>query len=346
MRQTQSSWRPVAVQRSDETAVRKAGGGGLSRRRFLSVAAAVAGAGAFDLAVGRGAGAAEALVWQGTTLGASAKIRLQGPNRAAAKASLASALAEIRRLERLFSLYRRDSVLVQLNRTGKIEAPPFDLVRLMGRAQAISRVTGGAFDPTVQPLWELYANHFAHSPDDDRGPPKSALVAALARVDYRHVRVDSNQISFERPGMAITLNGIAQGYITDRVVAILRRDGFEHFIADLGEPRAVGSHPSGRPWRVRMEAPGQEHEMMREVDIIDRAVATSAPQGTRFEKTGKFHHLFDTRNGGCASLYNSVSVIAPTATLADGLSTAFAVLGRGEIDQIAAQFSDVQWFVN
>lgn len=234
---------------------------------------------------------------------------------------------------------------MRLNRMGAIEHPPFDLVRLLSQSQVISKATNGAFDPTVQPLFELFARHFAKYPDDANGPPEAALAEARACVDYRQVHVSSDLVSFNRPGMALTLNGIAQGYITDRIVEILRRDGFERFVADLGEPRAVGTHPSGRPWRIGLSAPGPDRQIVREIDIVDQAVATSAPLGTTFEKKGRFHHLFDPRDGRCASLHTAVSVIAPTAWLADGLSTAFAVMSSEEIERVAAEFSGVRVIV-
>jgi FAD:protein FMN transferase len=317
----------------------------LSRRRFLSVTAAVAGAGALGIATGRHPRAAETIVWHGVALGAPATIRLHGPDRAMAEASLECALAELKRQELIFSLYRAESALSRLNRTGRIDHPPFDLVRLLSQSQVISRATDGTFDPTVQPLWELFARHFAKNPNDAQGPPQAARAAALAHVDYRQVRLSSEEISFTRPGMALTLNGIAQGYITDRIVEILRRDGFDNFVADLGEPRAVGTHPSGRPWRIKLLTPGPGGQSAREIDVIDQAVATSAPQGTRFDDRGRFHHLFDPRNGTCASLHEAVTVVAPTAALADGLSTAFAVMKRDEIARVAAQFLDVRAFV-
>src|SRR5690606_33904156 len=120
----------------------------------------------------------------------------------------------IARLERIFSLYRADSDLCRLNRDGRHDAPPLELVELLSLAASVSAASGGAFDVTVQPLWLRYAEHFAAVDADPAGP---ALDDLLALVDWRGVSVDAGRVALARPGMAITLNGIAQGYITDRV---------------------------------------------------------------------------------------------------------------------------------
>lgn len=121
------------------------------------------------------------------------------------------------------------------------------MAELLARAVAIAELTGGAFDPTVQPLWALYARHFGTAGADPAGPPAAALEPALALVGHRHLRVSPDRIALARRGMALTLNGIAQGYITDRVAALLRAGGIAHTLVDLGEARArsVGTLPGG-----------------------------------------------------------------------------------------------------
>lgn len=318
--------------------------GFLSRRRFLSIAAAAAGSAAVPGGLAHAApkGPTAPVVWRGIALGAPAMISLIHPDQARAERSIRRALAELKRLEAIFSLHDPKSALVKLNRNGVLRAPPLDLVRLLSMSRRLSGVTGGVFDPTIQPLWQLYAEHFARNQDDNRGPKGGDIERALALVDYRGVSVASDTVNFQRRGMALSLNGIAQGYITDRIVDLLRRDGFASFVADLGEPRAVGSQPNGAPWRVRLAMRDASDVRGRHIDVVDRAVATSAPSGTPFEATGRFHHLLDPRTGRCASEHNGVSVVAPTAVVADGLSTAFAVMPRAEIDSVLAHYPDVR----
>ncbi len=306
----------------------------LSRRRFLALSAAAGGLSLLPRAAAAAAAAAPPLVWQGLALGARASLTLYHPDPQEARDILAAAQAEIARLESVFSLYRADSAISRLNRDGRLDAPPPALLQLLSQTQAIAALTEGAFDPTVQPLWRLYAAHFAAPGADPAGPPRAALERALASVDHRALRISPEAVGFERPGMAITLNGIAQGFITDRVAALLRRRGLERVLVDLGEQRALGPGPAeGRPWRAGILDPSDGTAVVQELDLQDRALATSAGAGTLFEPSGRHHHLFDPRSGLSSGRHASVSVLAPTASLADGLSTACSNL---EDDRIAA----------
>ena len=125
-----------------------------TRRRFLAIAAssaAVAGLPALSAAAGDPA----ISTWRGTALGALTSMTLVHPDRGHARATIARCVDEIERLEAIFSLYRPDSALVRLNDTGHLDDPPGELVELLSFALALARRSGGAFDPTVQPLWML-----------------------------------------------------------------------------------------------------------------------------------------------------------------------------------------------
>jgi thiamine biosynthesis lipoprotein len=133
--------------------------------------------------------------------------------------------------------------------------------------------------------------------------------------------------------MALTLNGIAQGYVTDRVVGILRAGGIASSLVDMGEIRAIGSGPGGRPWRAGLAAPDKPDAISEALDLVDSAVATSSGKGFNFDRAGLFGHLLDPRSGRANGRYSSVTVIAPTAMEADALSTAFSLMPANEIEQ-------------
>src|SRR5262249_21764435 len=124
----------------------------------------------------------------------------------------------------------------------------------------------------------------------------------------------------------LTLNGIAQGYATDQVVTLLRAAGIDRTLVDMGEPRAMGCHPADGPWRIGIADPDRPEQVGETVEVVDRAVATSAGYGFRFDPGGTFNPLFNPRTGGSAHLYRSVTVVMPTATAADALSTAFSLM--------------------
>lgn len=302
----------------------------ISRRRFIGISAAAAGLAL--LPFGRGArAAASAVVWQGRALGAVATLQIHHRDRAAAEGLIQQAVTELDRLERLFSLYRGDSALVELNRRGVLNAPAQEMVALLDEARRISALTGGAFDPTVQPLWTLYATHFGKPDAAPEGPEAAEVETALSRIGLGHVLVSRDRVAFARRDMALTLNGIAQGYITDRIVALLREGGIEHSHVDMGEHGLIGARPDGGPWRVGIADPDRPQAVAATLEVVDQAVATSGGYGLRFDAQGRFNHLFDPRTGLSAKLYKSVTVIHPSAMAADALSTAFSLMPLDEI---------------
>jgi FAD:protein FMN transferase len=313
-----------------------------SRRRLLGVLAAAPGL-SLPGATGATAPAEAPLVaWSGPVLGALGRIALHHPDRAAAERLVAAALAEIRRLEAMFSLWRADSLLSELNRRGALAAPPPEMVGLLSRALEVAAATGGAFDPTVQPLWALYAAHFGAPGADPAGPPAAALEAALARIGHRHLHLSPDRVLLARRGMALTLNGIAQGYVTDRVVTLLRAGGVARTLVDLGEARTLGAHPSGRPWRAALGDPEAPGRPWGEVELTDRALASSADAGFVFDPAGRFTHLLDPRSGRSPRLHRAVSVLAPEAALADALSTGFALMPEAAIAEALPALPEVE----
>lgn len=314
-----------------------------TRRRMITIAATVAGSAFIG---GRLARAGEALRWRGSALGAQVSIDIFHPNRKEAETIIQGCLTEVRRLEQQFSLYSEDSAICTLNRSGILVAPDPDMVALLRASLEFSELTDGAFDPTVQPLWQLYAGHFSSQSSDSEGPPATKLTEALAKVGCRGLLVSDERVALAKRGAAITLNGIAQGYATDRVVEILRGSGLSTTLVNMGEIRAIGARADGSPWRIGLANPAKPGALIETIDLVDRAVATSAGAGFRFDPAGRFTHLFDPRTGRSPALYRAVSVIAPTATEADALSTAFSLMPASRIGDIVTARPGMQvWLV-
>jgi FAD:protein FMN transferase len=292
----------------------------INRRRFLAISAA-----AGTLAFGNPASAAP-YRWQGTALGAKASLLLHHPDKQQAARIVSACVAEISRLENIFSLYRQESALVQLNSQGFLDHPPLELVQALADCRRISDITGGAFDVTVQPLWQLYAGHFSSIDPDPQGPSADKIALATSRIDYRKIAIGSDRIEFGTPGMAITLNGFAQGFITDRVSDLLRSEGMKNVLVDLGETRALDDHPAGRPWRVGIRDPKNSSGVVRTLAVDNLAVATSGGYGQKFHASSPQHHLFDPKTGAASHRYASVTVMATSAATADALSTALSSL--------------------
>lgn len=333
----------------------------IQRRRFVSVIAGFLGAGASAAAPARALTSAatkavQPVQWRGIAMGALASMTIVDPDRTRARTLLERCVAEIDRLESIFSLYRADSALCRLNVTGRLADPPFELVELLSQALALAQASGGAFDPSVQAIYRLYALHFARPGAAPGGPPPRAIEHALRLVDHRAVEVDSRAIVLHRPGMALTLNGIAQGYVTDRIVDLLRAAGLRDLLVDLGELRASGQSDRGGAWHAAVadpRNPGRQlfaltlGEGTSELGERPAALATSAAAGTPLDAHGRIHHLFDARTGRSANRYLSVTVGAPRASLADGLSTALSALTPNSAETLLARYPDTQaWMLD
>lgn len=295
----------------------------LTRRRFISITAMLA-AGGFMPPASRAA--LPPVIWRGRAMGADAQIILYHPQARIAEELLARCQALVASLENQLSLFQPDSALCRLNRDGALDGAPGALLDILRMASDMHQQTDGAFDISVQPLWKLYSAHFAQPNADPSGPPDLEIAAAAKCVDARAIHVQEDKIRFTRPGMAVTLNGIAQGYITDRVAALLYAAGMESVLLDLGEFRALGPHPSGRAWKIGIRDPQASWRMLDRVRLRQGAIATSGGYGTPFDASGRFHHLFDPASGQPARHYRSLTIHGPDAARADALSTGLSVL--------------------
>jgi len=273
------------------------GGACLTRRRLLVAACAVAPAPAAAARWTR-------RTWRGRALGADARITLSGPPDAV-EAALPAAVAALKRAEALYSLFDAESALSRLNAQGRLASPPAELRDLLALCDRVHGLTGGAFDPTVQPLWRALA--------DNAGA--NAVSHARGLVGWHRVDRRATAVSLE-PGQALTLNGIAQGAAADAVVAALRANGIGHALVNTGEFVGLAG-----PWQVGVADP--EQGMVAARRLTDGAIATSSPAALRlgFEAT----HILSPR-GVAEPIWSTASVEATHAALADGVSTAACMM--------------------
>lgn len=290
----------------------------LSRRRFLSITSAACLA---------GPALARADVWQGIALGAKARIVLDHPR---AAQLVDRAVAEIDRLEDVFSLYRPASQISRLNRDGRLAAPAFELLDCLATARHVWQISDGLFDPTVQPIWQLLAQ--ARQAGQPAEP--EALATARQAVGFDRVRFDSTDIAMDA-GQGITLNGIAQGYIADRIAAMMRQEGVSDVLINTGEIVAMGAAPDGGAWPVTIKGETAPRHLSR------RALATSAPATMILDPETGGGHILDPRLGPVPSRVRQVSVSAPRAAVADALSTALCLVSdQGQADRTLRRSKD------
>lgn len=281
----------------------------MNRRRFLSLTAAA-------LATPTATRAAT-VEWQGQGLGASLSLRLLGADPARARHTFRKVESCIAQIEEMASLHR-DSALTRLNRDGRLAWPEEDLQALLALAGQVHAATAGAFDPTVQPLFLALAT--GEDP-----------AAARAAIGWNRVAVTPQGIRLA-PGQQLTLNGIAQGWAADRIATLLRAEGYTDALIDMGEISALGQRIDGTPWQIGIA--DETGAVLAEAALSNRALATSSPLGTRIGP-GLPHILGPA---GQPPLWQTASVSAPSAALADALSTAFCLMPRPAIDAALAAF--------
>lgn len=292
-----------------------------SRRRFLSASlggGAIAAVATFGLSTS----SLTKVVRMGHALGSAVSLTVLASDEPTANAAIDAALAEIDAVEDALSQYRADSDLCRLNRQGVLRDPDPRLVAVLRHACALSTATSGAFDVTVQPLWDVYDK----ARRTQRLPAAAAIAAAQACVDWRKIEIADHEVRLHDPRLRLTLNGIAQGYAADRAGLVLRQHGIEHALLDTGELAAHGRQAS-LPWRVGIQHPRVSDAFVALAELDNRALATSGDYATTFSEDMRHNHVLDPATGYSPSELASVSIAAPTAMEADALSTACFVLG-------------------
>lgn len=309
-----------------------------NRRRVLRVMALGTGAVMTPSVLWSKGTSAELYSWNGNALGAETSIQLYSNDQGQADDALMGAQKIIEKYEALFSLYNENSIIVTLNKTGELLGPHKDFVDLLMLSKSFYAETDGAFDITIQPLWTLYQDHFS-------GANKSHLEKEIAAVQdvigSDHIVITDDKVTFNKPNMSVSFNGIAQGYTTDKVTEYLESKGFRNVLVDMGEYRAVGPQENGDPWRIGLLDPFDSISIVDVVEMKSGAVATSGGYGNQFDASGKYHHLFDPKTGLSSALYASVTVRADDATTADALSTAFSNMSQTSIRKVLGQYKNV-----
>lgn len=242
-----------------------------------------------------------------------------------ADAALDEAVAEIERLDALWSIASSDGEIARLNAEKQITASA-DTLALLTRAKEISAETDGLFSTTIAPLMEAWG----FTSGDYRVPDEAELSALLAHVDDEEIAISDSTITIPADAK-VDLGGIAKGFTSARVMEIFRENGIKNGILSLGgNVQALGTKPDGTLWRVGLQNPADERALFATLELADKAVITSGAYERNFEQDGiVYHHIIDPRTGYPAeSGLSSVTIVSDDGTLADGLSTALYIMGK------------------
>jgi FAD:protein FMN transferase len=240
--------------------------------------------------------------------------------------AIGRAFEEMDRLIAIFSRYDETSALSVLNAEGRLESPPPELALVLSAALSYHRLSDGAFDPTVAPLVDLFRACLAGPVP--REPTAAEIAQARELVGAGAITASRRRLRLTRRGTTLTLDGIAKGFIVDRMAATLERAGIDRYLVEAGgDLRTGGNKEGGLPWAVAVRDPESAGRLPGTIHLAGAAVATSGSYERYYDPERRFHHIVDAARGSSPRACTSATVVAPSATAADALATAVLVLG-------------------
>jgi len=233
-------------------------------------------------------------------------------------------------VDQQMSTYRANSDISRFNAlpADRCQAMPAVILELVRVGEQLSQQSEGSYDLTVEPLLNLWG--FGPQGREEKVPSASALAEVQKRVGYRHLRVEDDQLCKDA-AVEVDFNSIAAGYAVDTIAARLDAMGIHDYLAEAtGELKASGKKLDGSPWRIALEAPRDDRQVAeRIIDVDGYGLSTSGDYRNYFQQDGRrYSHTFDARTGAPV-LHDlaSVTVIHPSALMADGLWTLLLILG-------------------
>ncbi len=257
-------------------------------------------------------------------LGTFVSITACHESQSLAEEAMGRAFDEVRRLEAELTRHNSSAPLATLNASGRLYDAPQSLISVLGRAKRIHHLTDGAFDMTVAPLLGLYKQ--AQNPKGNMNLDKQDLDEVESLVQANQVFVGLDHVRLGRSGMALTLDGIAKGYVADMASELLTKYGVtNHLVNAGGDIRAAGQKNNQSPWRVAIENPARNGQAVANLNLYG-AIATSGSYEMYYDAKREYHHIIDPKHKQSPQHTISVTVTAPTALEADALATALSVL--------------------
>ena len=248
----------------------------------------------------------------------------------AAEEHIDSAIAQISRIEKLLTTFSEDSQTNEVNRNAgiapvKVDEEVFNLIK---RSLKISELTQGAFDITYgsidKSLWNFDVNM-------KQLPDRETALRSVGLIDYRNVIMDESKstVFLKEKGMRIGFGGIGKGYAADKAKQHLQERGVASGIVNAaGDLVTWGTQPNGYPWTIAIADPDHSVTPFSTLKISNMAIATSG----NYEKYAiingkKYSHTIDPKTGFPIGGIKSVSIICPSAELADAMATPVMVMG-------------------
>ncbi|KMT54570.1 FAD:protein FMN transferase [Pseudomonas fildesensis] len=256
-----------------------------------------------------------------------------------------SILSEV---DRQMSTYRDDSDIERFNNlpANSCQPVPAPVLHLVRTGEQLSQASDGAFDLTVEPLLNLWG--FGPQAREVKVPEAATLAQVRQRVGHQHLRIEGDQLCKDA-AVEVDFNSIAAGYAVDRIAERLTELGIHRYLVEAtGELKAAGRKLDGSPWRIALEEPRDDQQVAEKIiDVDGFGVSTSGDYRNYFQQDGRrYSHTLDARTGApITHQLASVTVLHPSALMADGLSTLLLVLGPQQGWDYAEQHRIAAFFV-
>lgn len=239
------------------------------------------------------------------------------------------AVGEVRRIENEISDWIPTTPISEVSRNAGIKPVkvPIEVFELVERAIKVSQITSGAFDisyASMDRIWKFDGSM-------KEMPTPEAIKKSVEKIGYKNIILDKKEqtIFLKTEGMKLGLGGIGQGYIADKIKALLLSKGCSSGLVNVsGDIFAWGRQPDGKPWTVGIVNPMNKNKIIATFPLENSAVETSGSYEKFVVFDGKrYSHIIDPRTGYPAMGVVSVSVFAKQTEIADALATGIFVLG-------------------
>jgi len=258
-------------------------------------------------------------------IGTVVSMTLIHSSRDQAEEVMGLAFEEIDRLTGLMNRFDQSSAVGHLNKEGQLRDLPPEVVYVIERSLYYNRLTEGAFDVTVKPVVDLFAEKMGG--EKKAIPTEKELTDLLRLIGSQKMELKGNSVSFKMPGMGITLDGIAKGYIVDRACEVLARHHIDNYLVSAaGEIRAFGSRGDHKPWTVAIQDPLKRKNYPDVVEMRDGAISTSGNYECFFDEEKMFHHIVDPSTAHSPHFSTSVSIMARSNIESDAIATGLFVM--------------------
>jgi len=272
-------------------------------------------------------------------MGSPCNISIYAKSKQQGRRVIQKVYSEITRLENKFSRYKTDNELFHINQQaskgGSIEVDD-EFIALLNYANTCYQQSDGLFDITAGALRRVWNFETPSLPTDN------AIKTVLNSIGWQHVQFSNNRIHFLRPKMEIDFGGIVKEYAADSAATICKAEGVSHGIINLGgDIKAVGPHPNGQPWKIKIRDPHNPAQHMGEMSLYQEGLATSGDYERFIEIEGKrYCHILSPKTGWPVRGLTSVTVKADQCVIAGSASTIAMLLedkGVEWLDQLGVE---------